>query len=359
MKSVKLLALIVFGGQLSVAWGQIAAVPAATNNADRHVALDVVVTDKAGNPVPGLQQSDFTVLDDKQPQTILSFRAFDETSKPDDSPQQVVFVIDEVNASTRPVSNARQQLEKFLRRGDGQLAVPMSLIFFTDQGTQVLGAATRNGNSLADSLKSHDSSLRDIGRSAGFYGAVERIQASLSALEKLTVYEAKQPDRKLLIWLSPGWPLLSGPNSTLSEKDQDTIFHTIVRLSTNLRAARVTLYSIDPLGMDDAAGFRTFYYKNFLKGVVSANKVESGDVGLQVIATQSGGQVLNSSNDIASSIAGCVADAKVYYTLSFAAAAADHPNEYHNLQIKIDRPGLTARTRTGYYAQRQEVTKER
>ena len=56
-------------------------------------------------------------------------------------------------------------------------------------------------------------------------------------------------------------------------------------------------------------------------------------------------------------IAGCVADAKAYYTLSFAAAAADHPNEYHNLQIKIDKPGLTARTRTGYYAQRQEVAK--
>ncbi|MFY9904770.1 MAG: VWA domain-containing protein [Terriglobales bacterium] len=350
------LALIVLIGQVSVAWGQPPASPASTS-ADHRVKLDVVVTDKTGNPIPGLQQSDFTILDDKQPQPILSFRAFDEASKADESPQQVIFVIDEVNGSTRPVSNARQQLEKFLRRGDGQLPVPMSLVFLTDQGTQVLGATTRNGNSLADSLKSHDSSLREIGRSAGFYGAVERIQTSLSALEKLTAYEAKQPGRKLLIWLSPGWPLLSGPNSTLSEKNQDTIFHTIVRLSTNLRVARVTLYSIDPLGMDDAAGFQTFYYENFLKGVPSANKVESGDIGLQVIATQSGGQVLNKSNDIAGSIVGCVADAKVYYTLSFASAAADHPNEYHHLEIKIDKPGLTARTRTGYYAQRQEVAK--
>lgn len=356
MRYVGLLALILFWGMALLAGGQTPTSPASTN-ADHRVTLDIVVTDKTGNPVPGLQQQDFTIFDDKQPQPILSFRATDETSKAEDSPQQVIFVIDEVNAASRPVSTARQQLEKFLRRGDGHLAVPMSMVFFADNGTQVLGAATRNGNSLADSLKSHESGLRDIGRSAGFYGAVERVQTSLSTLEKLIAYEAKQPGRKLLIWLSPGWPLLSGPRSALSEKDQDTIFHTIVRLSTHLREARITLYSIDPLGMDDAAGFQTFYYENFLKGVVSPNKVESGDVGLQVIATQSGGQVLNKSNDIAASIADCVADAKAYYTLSFDSAAADHPNEYHNIQIKIDRPGLTARTRTGYYAQRQEVAK--
>jgi VWFA-related protein len=356
MRNVRPVMVILIMGTVLGASGRVPASPAGTGT-DRRVTLDVVVADKSGNPVPGLQQQDFTILDDKQPQPILSFRAFDETSKADDLPQQVIFLIDEVNAEYRPVSNARQQLEKFLRRGEGQLPTPMSLVFFTDKGTQVQGAATRNGNSLADSLKSHESGLRDLGRSAGFYGAVERVQNSLSTLEKLTAYEAKQPGRKLLIWLSPGWPLISGPRSALSEKDQDTIFHTIVRLSTHMREARVTLYSVDPLGMDDAASFQTFYYENFLKGVPYANKVESGDVALQVIATQSGGQVLNKSNDIAASIAGCVADARVYYTLSFDSAAADHPNEYHNIQLKIDRPGLTARTRTGYYAQQQEVAK--
>jgi hypothetical protein len=31
--------------------------------------------------------------------------------------------------------------------------------------------------------------------------------------------------------------------------------------------------------------------------------------------------------------------------------AGDGPNEYHALEIKLGKPGLTARTRTGYYAQ--------
>jgi len=37
------------------------------------VQLDVSVTDSAGRPITGLQQSDFTVLEDGQPQVIRAF----------------------------------------------------------------------------------------------------------------------------------------------------------------------------------------------------------------------------------------------------------------------------------------------
>ena len=37
------------------------------------VTVDVVVADKQGNPVPGLKKEDFTVLDEGQPRTIVSF----------------------------------------------------------------------------------------------------------------------------------------------------------------------------------------------------------------------------------------------------------------------------------------------
>ncbi len=39
----------------------------------RLVMLDVVVTDRAGNPVTGLHKDDFTVLEDGQPQRIANF----------------------------------------------------------------------------------------------------------------------------------------------------------------------------------------------------------------------------------------------------------------------------------------------
>jgi|CZKR01.1.fsa_nt_gi VWFA-related protein len=316
----------------------------------RRISLDVVVTDKSGKPVPGLQQQDFTLLDDKQPQTILSFRATDETSQAADSPLQAILLVDAVNTSFHGVGYERLQLDKFLRQDGGKLSIPTSLVILTDT-TQGQSAATLDGNVLADSLDSNQSGLRTIGRSQGFYGAADRIQISLGTLEKLVSHLATQPGRKLLIWLSPGWPLLSGPQVELSVKNREWLFQSVVSLSKELREARVTLYSVDPLGMDDSLG-RRFYYESFLKGVGSANKVQNGNLALQVLAAQSGGQVLNSNNDIAKLIATCLADAQAFYTLSFDSPPADHANEYHSLQVTIDKPGLTARTRTGYYAQR-------
>ena len=117
-----------------------------------------------------------------------------------------------------------------------------------------------------------------------------------------------------------------------------------------MRLARVTLYSVDSPSRNDPLD-REFYFEGFVKGVTSANKVQNADFSVQVLAVQSGGRVLNTNSDIGGSIASCLDDAKVYYTLSFDSPAAKHPNEYHSLQIKMGKPGITARTRTGYYAQ--------
>jgi VWFA-related protein len=76
-----------------------------------------------------------------------------------------------------------------------------------------------------------------------------------------------------------------------------------------------------------------------------------GNLGLQVLAIQSGGLSLNLSNDIAGALTQCLADSAPYYEISFVAPASSQRDEYHHLEIKIAKPGLTARTRQGYYAQ--------
>src|ERR1039458_7959648 len=81
------------------------------------------------------------------------------------------------------------------------------------------------------------------------------------------------------------------------------------------------------------------------------NQVSLGDLALQVLAFQSGGRVLTSGNDVAEEIARCVQDANAYYVITFAPPAADGPNEYHALEVKIGQPHLKAQTTAGYYAQ--------
>src|SRR5580692_889699 len=333
------------------------ATPATTpaNNAapappsDHRISLDVVVTDKAGNPQSGLQQQDFTILDDKQPENILSFHATDEGSTAE--PLQIILLLDAVNTGAQTMGFERLELEKFLRKDGGHLALPTSMVFLTDTATEVQPGTTRDGNALAELLKSKETGLRIIGRSQGIYGAMDRFNLALTALERISSYEARQPGRKLLIWFSPGWPMLSGPRLELTKKNEDWLFNAVVGMSRALREARVTLYSLDPLGTSDAGSFRTFYYESFLKGVPSSSKVLPGNLALQVLAAQSGGKVLNSNNDLTQLIANCVIDAKAYYTMSFIYPPADHPDEFHSLEVKVDKPGLTARTRMGYYAQ--------
>jgi VWFA-related protein len=328
-----------------------ASVPLASSN--RQMTLDVVVTDKSGKPLSGLQQQDFTLLDNKQPQKIISFHAVQGTAK-DDPPVEVILLVDEINATYTQVAFARDAIQKFLRRNGGELARPVLMAILSDAGIMVGSTPSQDGNALIAEFNQKKAGLRTIGSAQGFYGASDRQQLSLHALQQLAQAKTTTPGRKLVVWISPGWPLLSGPEVGLEAKQRQSIFNAIVALSDGLRRARITLYDVDPLGTEDAAGFRTSYYEGFLKPVTTTRQVQYGNLALQVLAVQSGGRVLNSSNDVMGEIATCVEDARDFYVLSFDALPGDGPNEYHALEIKIDKPKLTAHTRSGYYAQPEQ-----
>jgi VWFA-related protein len=313
------------------------------------IRLDVVVNDKSGKPVSGLEQKDFTLLDNKLPEKILSFEAVPGAAAANE-PVEVILVVDSVNIPFMSVARARDQIKKFLQQDGGKLALPVSIAFLSDSGLKVGETASRDGNALVAYLDQNASALRTITKSQGFYGADERMQLSVNAFEQLTQYAAQRPGKKIVICVSPGWPLLSGPHEELTQKNQKQIFSTIVAMSTQLRQAGVTLYMADPLGPGEGQ-MREFYYQSFLKGVRTPNQVAIGDLALQVLAAQSGGRVLTATNDVADGIASCLRDATAYYVLTFAPPPADGPNEYHALEVKIDQPHLKAQTRAGYYDQ--------
>jgi VWFA-related protein len=328
-----------------------AAQPLLPRDAVRPIKLDVVVTGHGNKVVPDLQQQEFTVLDNKQPAKVISFQAESAASGTPDSRAEIVFVIDEVNTTFQRVAYVRAEIKKFLAQDEGKLTHPVSLVFFSDSGTQIQTTPALDGNALIAALDQHENALRTLTRSTGIYGAEDRLKLSLDALEEVAAKEATRPGRKLVLWVSPGWPLLSGPHVTLSQSQSQNVFNSVVKISTVLRQARVTLYSLDPLQAADAGGLRTVFYQNFLKGLTSTKNAQIADLSLQVLATQSGGLVLYGNNSIADWINRCASDASAFYVLTLAGAPADRGNEYHDIEVKVATPGLTARTRTGYYAQ--------
>jgi hypothetical protein len=73
------------------------------------ITFEVVVTDKAGNPIRGLTQQDFSLFDNKQPATIRSFEAH-EIETPHNDPQALFLLIDNVNGNFNIVSVFRWAL---------------------------------------------------------------------------------------------------------------------------------------------------------------------------------------------------------------------------------------------------------
>lgn len=320
---------------------------AATGSANASMTLDVVVTNNSGAAVNDLRPEDFKLLDNKQPREIVSVRAANGMKANADPPVEAILLIDAVNAPFQTIAMERQWLREFFKQNGGELALPTSLVILTDDGMKIQNRPARDGKTLQAFLDANPTGFRHTRRSEGKQGALEREQSSLSALNLLALRLSNRPGRKLLIWLSHGWNVISDPRWIGGEKDRQAIYGSISSLSTGLRKARVTLYSISPFG-----GYgRDDNYVYYLKGVDDPIHADIGDLLLPVIATQTGGQVPYGGNDLAPIIDRCIADAQAYYVLTFNPPPAAHPNEYHGIEVTVDKPGLKVRTRSAYYTQ--------
>lgn len=319
--------------------------PAAGGNRD--LTLNVVVNDPSGQPVSGLQAGEFKLLDNNQPQSMVSFEAASGASDKTDSPTEVVLVLDAINSSPLAIGNDRLWLEKYFASNGSQLALPTSLALLTDRGMKIQNQPTRDGKVLLGLLDNNQTGLPSIQRSEGFWGAVDRRDLSLKSLGALTSTLGNTPCRKLVIWIGPGWSAMSGETYYMSSTEKEGLFHYIASLGTALRNANITLYSVDP----DLAGVRTFYYETFYKEIASPRNADHGDLMVQVLAHHTGGRVLVDDDNLERMINQCISDANVYYVLTFHPPSATHANEYHGIEVQVDKPELKARTRTGYYAQ--------
>ena len=149
----------------------------------------------------------------------------------------------------------------------------------------------------------------------------------------------------MLIWIGSGWPLLSERYFIQTNESRRAYFDQMIALSKQLREARITVYNVAP-----NVGITRELYKGYLKPVTEAKKMEIGNLALEVLAVQTGGRVLDPSNDLAGLIAKAESDIGAYYTLSFEVPATT-ATEYHSVMVKAANEGVAARTNSGFYVQ--------
>ena len=314
------------------------------------MSLDVVVNDAAGKPVRGLEPWDFKLLDNDRSSKILSFRSFDGMAVRPDPPVEVILVIDELNLPFTQVAFVNSELAEFLRQNGGHLAQPVSIMLLTAEGLRIQPRPSVDGLAQLEVLNQIKGHISSINPAMGSEGALERAQISLHQMATIAENETKKPGRKLLIWVGPGWPMLQSQAFRFSETDRRQYFNVIVELINRLREARIVVYSVSPEDSSMGGGpSRSLLYKSFLKGVPDEQQADIGDLALKVLVSHTGGRILGPDNELAEQINQCIGDANSFYRLSFDPPRADHADEYHDLQVQVNRPGMTVRTNTGYY----------
>jgi VWFA-related protein len=314
------------------------------------IHLDVAATDRAGRPFSGLAAKDFTLLDNGVAQKIVSFEASNHATDENERLTEVVLVLDEVNVSPVQFEVVKNETIKFLRQNGGHLAQLASVYWFTAAGLYASAKPTTDGNDLAEDVAQHWSPRvlwklppnHELQKAS----ASERLNRALQTIYSIAIERRDKPGRKVLVWLGFGWPA-RGPL-----EHSDAAFELLVELSTRIREARLVISQIwpDPLIFD-------FDDTGYLAGVRTPSELKelhpeeaSLHFSLPVLARQSGGLVLDKST-IVRGITDCVEDAGEFYTLSFDPPHATQADEYHDLKVQMNAPGLSARTNNGYYDQ--------
>ncbi len=307
--------------------------------------LDVRVTDRSGKPITGLGPQDFRLLDENKPRKILSFRSYDGVQVKASPPVEVILVVDALNGGGTQLGLAREQIQQFLTANGGHLAQPVTLMLLTEAGLRVQPRPSIDGNALVTVLNQITASVHTLSSAMGADAQVERFQRSAKALALIADNESKLPGRKLLVWVGPGWPQLQAEVLLYSKRNQEMNFDSIVSILTRLREGRVEIFSV--------GGGAEYYFQDYLKPVRTDAQANPPNLSLQVLAVESGGMTIDPGNvtGVAGQLNRIVESAGAFYTISFDPPAAEHPNEYHELKVQVDQPGVTARTIAGYYDQ--------
>ena len=334
----------------------------------RLVVLDVVVVDKAGHPISNLDRSQFSITEDNIPQTVRSFDPPLGHTMPDGSEAHPVvhgtadlakignapvniLVFDELNTQWDETAYARLQMEKFLKSQPEVLAVPTLLVAAGDSRFVVLHDYTQSRAELLESIRTHFPQypwqmMRGSGNSR-----IERMEQTLGALSQIAESSRGTPGRKNVIWVGSGYSSIDTTN--LVDDDEEKLM-TVIRLVTDrMLAARVTLYMVDPAGVQSSTQDTGVAGDDgsFIDTGGSSLGPYVGKLEFSTFATATGGEIFSNRNDVGYAIGRGAKEGGVYYTLSYVPTnSSDETQGYRQIHVKLKDPSLRAFTRDGYFS---------
>lgn len=348
------------------------------------VVLDVSVLDRDRRPVRGLKASDFTVLEDGQPQKVSSFDAFDyEDPVPPVPPapwvrevapdvqkntdvtdkRLVVIVMDDAAPTPPPdVVRARALARDVINSlGPGDLASVVYTLHrrdaqpFTGDRSRLLAAVDRF-NASTDSGVAMGKTI-DAAAGRTFFDQFNIASGTLylslvDTLRGLTKSLATIPGRrKAIVLVGVGIPFdaeaagtdMSGLGGLADLSGlADQLRFELGQSYREAQRANVNVYTLDP------GGLRAPYEA----GVASADPGNPGKLNrdfLKSVAENTGGFAVTDTNNAQPGIQQALRENASYYLLGYAPANPRAAGRYRKIEVRVTTPGVTVRTRSGYF----------
>jgi len=342
------------------------------------VRLDVVVLDRDRRPVTGLTASDFTILEDQELREVAAFAAVTLPAATATAGAEWTL-----NSSSDVVTNARAE--------NGRLVVIM-LDHSIPAGAMAL-TAQAIARSAVDALGPND--LAAVVRSSPIAG--EGISQNFTADRRRLIAAVESP----FMGLTKGAPIgpsggadrvpglgesiacpcgicqwhaitrvadaltsgAGGRQKTLLFIGRDIVVQTSAaeddcnvrvrdartRALRALDRANTTVHSIDPSGLETLQASAS----GMTRMPPQRNLARQANLG--VLPDYTGGRTVLNTNAPESVVPDIFSETQSYYLLGFQRSSDGRLDERRNIRVRVNRDGVTVRSRTGYYTSAAEA----
>lgn len=353
------------------------------------ISVDVIVTDRQGNPVPELSADDFEIREAGKVQKIDTFKHIVQDDSEDASPPREVLSFEDQRRETAKDNNRlyviflddyhvrkgnslriRQELAAWVRR-----LAPRDLVAIM---YPLLPAAaitfSRNHDGTAAEIMAFEGRKYDYTPKnqleARFqmmqpeYQELMRNEATLSALESTCAYLGSLRDgRKTVLFVSEGLassvpagvktrgsitatPTTTGMNQNAMAATAD-LFSQLRDMFIEAARANTAIYTLDPRGLAPSEfGIDDNVDSNADRNILN----ESTDT-LRSIASETDGRAIVGRNNPVPELDRMRRDNSQYYLMSYTSSVAPRDGKFHSIDVRLKtRKGLEIRARKGYWA---------
>ena len=319
------------------------------------VRVDVIVTDRRGNPVTNLTRDDFEVFEDDRRQVIDQFKLVDATGEGRDNlparelrtrddelfdaeredVRVFAILLDDYHVPRTRSMAVRETLVEFIRahvRPNDLLTVvypltPVTTLTFTRDHESVMRAIR-----LFEGRKG-DYTPRNTAEEQHWRNlpAIERIRTDvvIDALSALSVrLGSLREGRKSIVLVSDGF----GAN-----------YVRLRDLNRDANRNNVSIYPFDPCGLTAPQGFAG-------NGRPDCSPSRLRRDTLQQLADETDGRAIVNRNSLAEGLAQIARDSSYYYLLGYTSSQPSTDGKFHQIEVRVKPRGLDVRARKGYWA---------